>query len=94
MLSSLNKLKKYKCRFFPDLRMKLEPMVQDEPPSSTASGNGISSPSNGPLGNIPGYENERDKNDLIQNTLWSTKHKSSSISTPDGMYIFRQNILT
>ncbi|GJQ67281.1 putative metal ion binding protein [Trypoxylus dichotomus] len=67
-----------------DLRMKLEPMVQDEPPSSTASGNGISSPSNGPLGTMPGYENERDNNDLIQNQLWNTKHKSSSVTTPDG----------
>nr|XP_022908895.1 zinc finger protein chinmo isoform X1 [Onthophagus taurus] len=73
-----------------DLRIKMEPMAQDEQPtpSSTAPGSSTNgSPQNGPLGKLTGYEN--DKNDMVTHTIWNSvtnklSHKSSSVSTPDG----------
>lgn len=86
-----------KCRRFVacilDLRMKLEPSVQEEPLSSTGGGGtGIgsnNSSANGSLGPMSNYDPERDKTDLIPNTLWTGKltHKSGSVTTPDGNYI-------
>ena len=78
--------------YFVDLRMKMEPMMQDEPPSSTATGNGTNtSPSNGPINTVHRYENDRDKTDLIPSSLWNSvqsklSHKSNSVTTPDGKF--------
>lgn len=71
--------------------MKLEPSVQEEPLSSTG-GTGIgsnNSSANGSLGPMSNYDPERDKTDLMPNTLWTGKltHKSGSVTTPDGKYI-------
>ncbi|XP_066141795.1 zinc finger protein chinmo isoform X2 [Euwallacea fornicatus] len=79
-----------------DLRMKMEPVIQqDEPPSSTATGLGGPRLSpmnhqNSPNGNIGKFEYDRDKTDLIPSTLWNsttgklTHHKQTTINTPDG----------
>ncbi|XP_050309401.1 zinc finger protein chinmo isoform X3 [Anthonomus grandis grandis] len=69
-----------------DLRMKMEPAVQqDEPPSSTGGGTtgghapGLSplnhvgsSPPNGNIGTTKTFEYDRDKTDLIPTTLWNS----------------------
>lgn len=85
---------------FPDLRMKMEPnQQQEEPLSSTVSGNGSSvgaaGAANGSLGPMSKYECDRDKTDLIPTTLWNSvtgklSHKtgSSSVTTPDGTFIY------
>lgn len=69
-----------------DLRMKLEPSVQEEPLSSTAGTN--SSSANGSLGPMSNYDPERDKADLMSSTLWNSVTgkltKSGSVTTPDG----------
>lgn len=82
-----------------DLRMKMEPgMQQDEPPSSTAGGgsNGggggnvlnssAGAAANGSIGPQTNYNHDRDK-DLLP--LWSTvagklSHKTGTVNTPDG----------
>ncbi|KAJ8943845.1 hypothetical protein NQ314_009612 [Rhamnusium bicolor] len=82
-----------------DLRMKMEPGVQqDEPPSSTggnnngggSGGNVLNSTSaaNGSIGPQTNYNHDRDK-DLIPASLWSTvagklSHKTGTVNTPDG----------
>lgn len=63
--------------------------MQEEPLSSTAvTGMGSNSSSaNGSLGPMSNYDPERDKADLMPNTLWTgklTHHKSGSVTTPDG----------
>ncbi|XP_044266227.1 zinc finger protein chinmo-like isoform X1 [Tribolium madens] len=75
-----------------DLRMKMEPAIQqDEPPNSTSgSSGGISNngSANGSLGQINKYDHERDK-DLVPASLWNSvagklSHKSGTVNTPDG----------
>lgn len=70
--------------------MKIEPLMQDEPLSTTGSGNGsIGAAANGSLGPLPKYDIDRDKTDLIPSTLWNSvtgklSSKTGSVSTPDG----------
>lgn len=84
---------------FADLRMKMEPgMQQDEPPTSTAGGGsgcggggnvlntGGGKAANGSIGPQTNYNHDRDK-DLLP--LWSTvagklSHKTGTVNTPDG----------
>lgn len=72
---------------------------QEEPLSSTVSGNGgnvgAAGAANGSLGPMPKYECDRDKTDLIPTTLWNSvtgklSHKtgSSSVTTPDGTFFY------
>ncbi|KAL1501416.1 hypothetical protein ABEB36_006739 [Hypothenemus hampei] len=72
-----------------DLRMKMEPLVQqDEPPSSTGGGQHpqrLSPQSPNGTNNF-----DRDKTDLIPTTLWNSTtgklshHKQATVNTPDG----------
>ncbi|KAF7268008.1 hypothetical protein GWI33_018809 [Rhynchophorus ferrugineus] len=83
-----------------DLRMKMEPVVQqDEPPSSTGGPGGHpsalspmhhSGSPNGNIGPSSKFEYDRDKTDLIPTTLWNSvtgklsHHKQPTVNTPDG----------
>ncbi|XP_063922457.1 zinc finger protein chinmo-like isoform X2 [Zophobas morio] len=79
-----------------DLRMKMEPAIQqDEPPNSTSgtstSITGLSNngSANGSLGQINKYDHDRDKTDLVPASLWNSvagklSHKSGTVNTPDG----------
>lgn len=76
-----------------DLRMKIEPLVQEEPLSTTGNGCGSNgAAANGSLGPLPNYEIDS-KTDLIPSTLWNSvtsklTSKTGSVTTPDGNYNF------
>lgn len=83
--------------FLLDLRMKMEPVVQqEEPPNSTSGGGSGDVPglsnngsANGSLGQLNKYQHDRDKADLIPASLWNSvsgklSHKTGTVNTPDG----------
>ncbi|XP_031342293.1 zinc finger protein chinmo-like isoform X2 [Photinus pyralis] len=72
-----------------DLRMKIEPLLQDDPLSSTGSANGKNgAAANGSLGPLSNYEIDRENSDLIPASLWNSVTgklaKTGSVTTPDG----------
>ncbi|CAH1368447.1 zinc finger protein chinmo isoform X3 [Tenebrio molitor] len=79
-----------------DLRMKMEPAIQqDEPPNSTSGSSGgvtglsNNGSANGSLGQLNKYDHDRDKADLVPASLWNSvagklSHKSGTVNTPDG----------
>lgn len=82
------------CFFHIDLRIKMEPAVQqDESPSSTAGNNLLNSntSSNGSIHSQTNYK--QDGSGLLsKDILWSTVSgkmpKTGTVNTPDGEYLF------
>ncbi|KAF5289889.1 hypothetical protein FQA39_LY14951 [Lamprigera yunnana] len=57
-----------------DLRMKIDPLIQEEPLSSTgnANGNNGAAAANGSIGSLSNYKLDREKSDLIPSSLWNS----------------------
>lgn len=85
------------CIFlFLDLRMKTEPVVQEEHLSTTGNGNGNgngnAASANGSLGPLSKFEVDRDTTDIIPSTLWNSVtgklSKAGYVVTADGKSSF------